>query len=88
MSVLYGIGNISSAEGMTALSGALGEVGFTAANAYAMMIFVLLYIPCVATIATIKRESGSLKFTLGAVAMQLGTAWVMSAVVYNIISLF
>lgn len=88
MSVLYGIGNISSAEGMTALSGVLGEVGFTSANAYAMMIFVLLYIPCVATIATIKRESGSLKFTLGAVAMQLGTAWVMSAVVYNIISLF
>ena len=88
MSVLYGIGNISSTEGMTALSGALGEVGFTAANAYAMMIFVLLYIPCVATIATIKRESGSVRFTLGAVAMQLGTAWVMSAVVYNIISLF
>lgn len=88
MSVLYGIGNISSAEGMTALSGVLGEVGFTAANAYAMMIFVLLYIPCVATIATIKRESGSVRFTLGAVAMQLGTAWVMSAVVYNIISLF
>ena len=88
MSVLYGIGNISSAEGMAALSGALGEVGFTAANAYAMMIFVLLYIPCAATIATIRRESGSGKFTLGAVAMQLGTAWIMSALVYNLILLF
>ena len=88
MSVLYGIGNISSPEGMTALSGALGEVGFTAANAYAMMVFVLLYIPCVATIATIRRESGSVKFTLGEVLMQLVTAWVMSAIVFNIISLF
>ena len=88
MSVLYGIGNISSPEGMVALSGALGEVGFTAANAYAMMVFVLLYIPCVATIATIRRESGSVKFTLGEVLMQLVTAWVMSAIVFNIISLF
>ncbi len=88
MSVLYGIGNISSPEGMAALSGALGEVGFTAANAYAMMVFVLLYIPCVATIATIRRESGSVKFTLGEVLMQLVTAWVMSAIVFNIISLF
>lgn len=85
MSVLYGIGNISSAEGMAALSGVLGEVGFTSANAYAMMIFVLLYIPCVATIATIKRESGSVRFTLGAVAMQLGTAWVMSTLVYQLL---
>ncbi|MCI8388787.1 MAG: ferrous iron transport protein B [Clostridiales bacterium] len=88
MSVLFGIGNIASAEGMAALSGALGAAGFGAANAYAMMIFVLLYIPCAATIATIRRESGSTKFTLGTVAMQLGTAWIMSAVVYNVIMLF
>lgn len=87
MSVLYGIANISSAEGMAALSGALGSVGFTSVNAYAMMIFVLLYIPCVATLATIKRESGSVKFMLGTVAMQLLTAWIMSALVFNIASL-
>ena len=88
MSVLYGISNISSVDGMAALSGELGAVGFGAANAYAMMIFVLLYIPCVATIATIRRESGSVKFTLCEVAMQLGSAWIISAVVYNILRIF
>ena len=88
MSVLYGIANISSAAGMTELSGALGSVGFTWANAYAMMLFVLLYIPCVASIATIRRESGSAKFTLGAICMQVGSAWVISAIVYNILKIF
>ncbi len=88
MSVLYGIGNISAAEGMTALAAELGSVGFTAANALAMMVFVLLYVPCAATIATIKRESRSLKFTLGTIAMQVGTAWLMSAIVFNIAKLF
>ena len=62
MSVLFGVANAALAEGMAALSGVLGGMGFTWANAYAMMIFVLLYVPCVATIGAIKRESGSSKF--------------------------
>ena len=88
LSVLYGIRNISSVEGMTLLSGALGAEGFSIANAYAMMLFVLLYVPCIASIAAIRRESGSVKFTLGAVAMQLGTAWIISAAAFNILKLF
>ncbi len=88
LSVLYGVGGVSSAEGMAALSGLLGTSGFTAANALAMMVFVLLYVPCAASIATIRRESGSLKFTLGAVVMQLGTAWVLSTVVFTLAGLF
>lgn len=86
MSVLYGIGNASSAQGMLALSGLLGSSGFTWINALSMMIFVLLYVPCVATIATIKRESGSTKFTLGSICMQIGSAWLISALVYNLLS--
>ena len=39
------------------------------------MIFCLLYIPCIATLATIKRESGSWKFTGVCVAFQLLLAW-------------
>ena len=72
--------------GGEALRAALGALGFGGINAYAMMLFVLLYIPCAASIATIKRESGSWRFTLGAMAMQLGTAWVVSALFYNIAS--
>ena len=51
-SVLYGISNINSAAGMAELTGVLSASGFGPANAYALMIFCLLYTPCIATIAT------------------------------------
>ncbi len=88
MSVLYGIGNIASVQGMSALAGILSTSGFTAVNAYSMMIFTLLYVPCAATIATIHRETRSLKWTLGAVCIQLGTAWICSTAFYLAASIF
>lgn len=83
LSVLYGIGNIASAEGMGALSAVLGSAGFSAINAYSMMIFCLLYVPCAASIAAIRRETGSRRMTVCAVAFQLGTAWLCSTVFYQ-----
>ena len=74
-SVLYGISNINSAEGMSALTAALTAAGFGSLNAYALMIFCLLYTPCIATIATIKRETGSWKWTVGMIIFQLALAW-------------
>lgn len=87
MSVLYGISNIASAEGMSSLVEVLTASGFGAINAYSMMIFCLLYVPCVATIATIRRETGSLRWTLLAVCIQLGTAWLVSSLFYTIASM-
>lgn len=84
LGVLYSISNISSQAGMAQLSSILGGAGFTALNAYCMMLFCLLYVPCVATIATIRRETGSRRWTLAAVGMQLGVAWVVSTLVYQI----
>lgn len=86
-SVLYGISNITSQAGMTALSQALGTLGFTGVNAYALMVFCLLYTPCVAAIGTIKRETKSWKWTLGMVVFQLTLAWSMAVVVYQVGSL-
>lgn len=86
-SVLYGISNINSASGMMALSQDLAQSGFGMVNAYALMIFCLLYSPCVAAIATIKRETGSLRWTIGMVAFQLAAAWSMSVLVYQLGSL-
>ena len=88
MSVLYGITNIASPEGMSGLAQILQSNGFTVANAYSMMVFCLLYVPCAATIATIHRETRSLKWTLGSVAMQLGVAWLCSTVLYQLLQLF
>ncbi|MBE5982176.1 MAG: ferrous iron transporter B, partial [Paenibacillaceae bacterium] len=86
-SVLFGISNINSAAGMVELSGLLGNVGFGGVNAYALMIFCLLYSPCIAAVATIKKETGSLRWTLGMVLFQLAVAWFFAVVVYQIGSL-
>ncbi len=83
-SVLFGIQNITTAQGMNAMVGTLSSLGFGIANAYALMVFVLLYIPCTAAIATIHRELRSLKTTFGILAFQLLAAWVMSCIVYQI----
>lgn len=85
MSVLYGISNIASDAGMASLVQILGQSGFSAVNAYAMMLFCLLYVPCVATIATIKKET-SWKWAVISVIMQLGTAWIVSTLFFQIAS--
>lgn len=87
-SVLFGIQNITTAGGMDAMVATLGAIGFGPANAYAMMVFCLLYIPCTATIATIHRELKSWKSTLGILLFQLCIAWLLSAFVYHIGLLF
>lgn len=83
-SVLYGIGNINSAQGMGMLSQELASGGFGAVNAYALMIFCLMYTPCVAAIGTIKRETSSWKWTMGMVFFQLAAAWTAAVLVYQI----
>ena len=88
MTVLYGIANISSQVGMSTMIGALGSMGFTAVNAYSLMVFSLLYIPCAATIATIKKETNSWKWTGIAIGLQLAMAWIVATLVYQIGSLF
>ncbi len=87
-SVLFGIQNITTGHGMDLMVTSLASIGFGAANAYALMVFCLLYIPCTATIATIYRELGSLKATMGILLFQLAAAWGMSCIVYQIGILF
>lgn len=87
-SVLFGIQNITTGHGMDMMVSSLASMGFGAVNAYALMVFCLLYIPCTATIAAIHRELGSLKATLGILLFQLATAWGMSCIVYQIGILF
>lgn len=87
-SVLYGISNINSGAGMSELNSALAASGFGGLNAYALMIFCLLYSPCIAAIATIKRETGSVKWTAGMVVFQLVIAWLAAVLVFQVGSLF
>ncbi|BCN32245.1 ferrous iron transport protein B [Anaeromicropila herbilytica] len=87
-SVLFGITNINSNAGMDNLVSILSHSGFTSLNAYSLMVFCLLYTPCIATIATIKRELQSRKWTAFVVFFQLVTAWVVATLVYQIGSIF
>lgn len=86
--VLFGIGNVNSGAGMTEFMLRLQEYGFGALNAYALMVFALLYTPCIATIATIKKETNSIKITVYMVIFQLVFAWIASVIVYQAGSLF
>ena len=58
--------------------------GITPLVAFCFLLFVLLYFPCLATIAAIKNESGSWKWALFTVFYTTGLAWVVSAVVYQV----
>ncbi|AGF57672.1 ferrous iron transport protein B [Clostridium saccharoperbutylacetonicum] len=86
--VLFSVSNITSVAGMAAMAGSLGEYGFGPLNAYSLMIFCLLYTPCMATIATVKKETNSWKFTIFMILFQLAVAWGMSTLVFQIGSLF
>ena len=62
--------------------------GITPLSAYSFLLFVLLYFPCIATIAAIKSETGSWRWAIFAATYTTLLAWVVSAAVYQIGSLF
>ena len=67
--------------------GDLSAAGFTPLTAFSFMLFVLLYFPCVATIATLRREAGR-QWAWFTVFHSLCLAWIISFLVYQIGSLF
>jgi ferrous iron transport protein B len=57
---------------------------FTPLSAFSFLVFTLLYTPCVAAVATVKRELGSLKGTFFVILYQTGIAWLAAFAVYRI----
>ncbi|MCG5033234.1 ferrous iron transport protein B [Blautia massiliensis] len=82
--VLFGVPNINSGAGMNTLVGILGSFGFGQLNAFCLMVFCLLYIPCAAALATIRKESGSTKWMLLSAVFQLAVAWIVTFSIYQI----
>ena len=58
--------------------------GITPLTAFCFLLFVLIYFPCIATVAAIKNESGSWKWALFAALYTTALAWIVSAAVYQI----
>lgn len=65
-----------------------GEAPFNTPKAISFLVFVLLYFPCIATIAAIRRETGSWKYPLFSVVYNTGIAWIFAFIVYRIALLF
>jgi len=70
-------------EGSEALRQALVDSGMTPLSAFSMMIFVLLYIPCIATVAIIRKETNSIRWTFFSIGYTTVVAWLMAFIVYN-----
>ena len=68
---------------MADLGGALTAV-FTPLAAVSFLVFTLLYTPCVASIATIRRELDSGLKAFGVVVLQCTVAWLAAFIVYNV----
>lgn len=73
-----------NSEKKTALYHKMTANGITPLIAFCYLLFVLIYFPCVATIAAIKNESGSWRWALFAAIYTTVLAWIVSATVYQV----
>jgi ferrous iron transport protein B len=76
MNIIYFVPDEASLQGLLAST-------FTPLSAYSFMAFILLYIPCLATVATIYKETGSKKWTIFSCFYALIIAYVISLIIYH-----
>jgi ferrous iron transport protein B len=81
LGILYGAG-----EGMTTLPAQVAAMLAPAAR-MAFMVVILLFIPCLATVATIKQETGSWRWTAASILLLFGLSVGAGLVVYQVGSL-
>jgi ferrous iron transport protein B len=79
MGVLYGAGDNSDVLSDRLLA----DSGLTALNSLSLMAFSLLYMPCVATVGVIRKETGSWKWTIFAIFYGIIVAWITAFVIYQ-----
>ena len=79
LSMFYGFAlTASSAQVAAAMT------GFTPLAAFSMLVFILLYVPCVAAVSTLAKEMNGLKWTLFSIFWQIGVAYVAALIVHTI----
>ncbi len=84
MLIVYGLSDTTSAADFALTM----SQSFNQLTAYAFMVFVLLYTPCVGVIGVIKRETNSWKWTGFSVVYQFTVAWMVAFIVYRVGLLF
>jgi ferrous iron transport protein B len=81
-------GEKSLVEKIQSQKDAYGKPVFTPLIAFAFMLFILTYFPCIGVVAAIRRESGSWKWAVFTIFYTTGIAWLLSFTVYQIGSMF
>ncbi|WP_223592985.1 ferrous iron transport protein B [Neobacillus bataviensis] len=76
MNIIYFVPNDNSLQGL------LSDY-YMPLSAYSFMVFILLYIPCLATTATIYKETGSKKWTAFSMGYALAIAYILSLIIYQ-----
>jgi ferrous iron transport protein B len=66
-----------------ALKLALKDSGMTPSAALSFMAFVLIYMPCIAAIFTIRRETNSWQWTLLSITYSITLAWIIAFIIYR-----
>lgn len=66
----------------------VGEKVYTPLSAFSFLLFILIYFPCVAVIAAIKKESGDWKWAAFTIFYTTSLAWIISFVFYQVGSIF
>ena len=86
MGVLYSNDNEASsdAEKYQILHEKMQADGITPLIAFSYLLFVLIYFPCIATVAAIKSETGSWKWTMFSILYTTLLAWCVSALCYQV----
>ncbi|MFR9579999.1 MAG: nucleoside recognition domain-containing protein, partial [Rikenellaceae bacterium] len=88
MGVLNNIDNEDDEQGLAQslqrATDSNGEKIYTPAVAMSLLLFILIYFPCVAVVAAIRRESGRWRWALFSMIYTTGLAWVVSFIVYNV----
>lgn len=91
MGIIYGLGEASievessRSEMKTPLKEKLNQdPNYNQLNMLAFMLFVLIYIPCMATLAAVKKELGKWKYPLFLAGYTLGVAWLLATAVFQI----
>jgi ferrous iron transport protein B len=81
--VVEALGIIYAVEGEAAIAAAIAN-SFLPIQGLALMAFVLIYVPCIAVVSTVKAETGSWKWTLFGPAYQTALAWVVAFVIVTL----
>lgn len=82
LSMFYGFSLTAESSAVAA-----AMTGFTPLSALSMLVFILLYVPCVAAVSTLFKELNSRKWAWFSIVWQLGCAYVVSLLVYQVGSL-